>query len=326
VDIGVRVISESSIGSLISYNKDEICIDALKKKARGNKMFSNLSVFLTHNISLREKKNYGIFFTSQSLVKKIVYEIIRIQSRLNLRFKKILEPSFGSGEFLTVLSSIFENSEIVGLEYNYNVYNVVDMSVNKNKSMDLKNMDFLDFYDKNFDLIVGNPPYMSVRKQVYDSYSYLFSNKVNMYALFLVHALKKLNKRGLLVFIVPKNFFTLLSYNKIRVYIEENYTILDIVENNESSFLETRTETCVLFLQKERTQTKRFIVSYDKYVIFSPYFSFFRKRFFNGKSLKQQNFIVSVGRHVNSRDCEFLCATKNFLFRACDISNSNTIN
>ena len=48
--------------------------------------------------------------------------------------------------------------------------------------------------------------------------------------MFIIHSLKKLNKNGILSFIIPNSFFNCSYYKGIRKYIYENYAILDIVD------------------------------------------------------------------------------------------------
>ena len=48
-----------------------------------------------------------------------------------------------------------------------------------------------------------------------------------------------LNKNGILSFILPKNFFNSLFYEKTRKYIYENYKILYLEECNDK-YIETQ--------------------------------------------------------------------------------------
>ena len=60
-------------------------------------MFSELSITITKKLSKEEKKQGGIFFTPKSIVKKLVEKVLQVKQEFNF----VLEPSCGSGEFLT---------------------------------------------------------------------------------------------------------------------------------------------------------------------------------------------------------------------------------
>ena len=133
---------------------------------KGRKMQLNLTNYSqAANVELLEKPEeikskvinkfkYGQYFTKTKIVERIL--------NLILEFKKyshdvsILEPSFGTGNFLKVLS---ENNftNLVGCE--------IDSTLTENPR------DFFDFPLSNkFDLIIGNPPF--TKYNVFESYYY----------------------------------------------------------------------------------------------------------------------------------------------------------
>ena len=168
-----------------------------------------------------------------------------------------------------------------------------------NNHLVLKKDDFLKSPDskKKFDLIIGNPPFKLLKKSLVDNYSSFFPNKVNIYVLFILHCLKtKLEENGILTFILPKVFLNSVSYNNVRLYIKNNCKILAIMDNlKDNFFLGTNIETCVLFLQKKKTKSKKYFVFFGSYLCYSIQYKYLNKLLSKGKTLLQLGFTVNVG-------------------------------
>ena len=100
------------------------------------------------------KKSYGIYFTSQILVNKILDKLIFILTKLNIKIYTILEPSCGSGEFLTGLDNYFVGTHVLGIEHNDLVYNQLKKKMSLlNNHLVLKKDDFLKSPDSKKNLI-----------------------------------------------------------------------------------------------------------------------------------------------------------------------------
>ena len=66
--------------------------------------YTDLSKTITTSLDKENKKNNGIYFTSQELIGKMIKMLGR------RRFKRILEPCYGSGEFIRALSKKYKKS------------------------------------------------------------------------------------------------------------------------------------------------------------------------------------------------------------------------
>ena len=83
-----------------------------------------------------------------------------------------------------------------------------------------------------FDLIIGNPPYVSVKlisKTDKERFSKIFETgkgRFNLFTLFLERGHKLLKKDGNLVFIIPDVLFSNTEYRHIRKYIVDNGSII----------------------------------------------------------------------------------------------------
>ena len=83
-------------------------------------MFSQKSIELSKSISKEDRKKQGIYFTPNNIVKQTLLTLPK-----KFKPKTILEPSCGSGEFLTELKNSFQTSFITGIEYNKDIYNKI---------------------------------------------------------------------------------------------------------------------------------------------------------------------------------------------------------
>ena len=294
-----------------------------KKKATSpNLKFSNLSLVLSTKLTKTLKKNYGIFFTSTKLVNIILDRLKIILSKLNIKILTVLEPSCGSGEFLFGLNKYFSKLNILGIEYNDEIYDKIRNFSLTNNSLVIKKNDFLKFSkDKGFDLIIGNPPFKTIKKSLVVNYKTFFPNKVNLYVLFLLHSLKQLKENGVLVFVLPKSFLNSMSYINIRLYIKKNYKILFIIDDLiDNYFLGTSVETCVLFLQKKKSNSKKYFVFFGNYLSFSNHYKYLNELLTQGKSLKDLGFIITVGSVLKSNKDTFTGLEGSFI---CDTNICN---
>ena len=313
---------------LISLKTKNIIINFLdnqekKKKPLGtNLKFSNSSLILNSKLSKILKKNHGIFFTSKTLVNIILDRLRIILFKLKIKISTVLEPSCGSGEFLFGLDRYFSQLNILGIEYNDEVYDTIKNFLFTKNCLVIKKNDFLKFSsEKSFDLIIGNPPFKAIKKSLIVNYKTFFPNKVNLYVLFLLHSLKQLKENGILVFILPKSFLNSMSYNNVRFYIKNNYKILFIIDDLvDNYFLGTSVETCVLFLQKKKSNNRKYFVSFDKYLSFSNHYKYLNELLTQGKSLKFLGFNITVGSILKSKKDTFT-GLKGFFI--CDNSIRN---
>lgn len=260
--------------------------------------FSELSKQLTKQLSSATKKQYGIYFTPPSCI----HEHLELLTQFtNNNIPDILEPSFGSGEYIDALSRKFPSSHIVGIESNEQIYK--ESSVNKN-NVELICDDFIKYSTElRYDLIIGNPPYFVMKKEdVPIEYCPYFDGRPNIFLLFIVKSLSLLNDNGILSFVLPKSFLNCLYYDKTRAYIAANYQICHIVACDPTihAYLDTQQETIILIC-KATTKTidnSNFIWSVNGYTIFPLNCLTMRNLYTGSRSLSQLGFRVCIGKVV----------------------------
>lgn len=276
-------------------------------------MYSDLSKELTKEFSKKEKQDNGIFFTPPSFIQKNLALLPLTE------VSRVLEPSCGSGEYITALS-VFPDLQITGIEKNKEICSAPDFA-HISEMAEILNMDFLDFSSEPFDLIIGNPPYFIMKKtDVAKKYHSFFEGRPNIFILFIIKSMELLKDGGYLSFVLPANFLNCLYYEKTRKYLAQ-FKILHIVECNEK-YLDTQQETILLILQKTRTTESYDIKGYTIFTTKKNRESI-EKLYENSTTLKEMGFRVKVGTVVWNECKKILTAdpTKTRLIYSSDVNN-----
>lgn len=242
--------------------------------------FSENSSTLNKQLSKDTRKSEGIFFTPFSARKRL-FEVL---DTLHVSPKTILEPSFGSGEFLMDLYKRYPKSTVYGVEKNTTLFN----SVPRTKT--LYNEDFLEYTSKPVDLIVGNPPYLTVKTKQPEC----MTGRGNIYIQFLYKCLTQhLKLNGILAFILPTSLYNSSYYEPCRRYISENVTILHL-ETLDVTYYET-TQPTILIVIKNCKLNNDYIFEYldNKYI--TPFYKELYDLTKNTVTLKSLGFSVKTG-------------------------------
>ena len=222
--------------------------------------FSQLSKDITKGLNTQTKKKNGIFFTPLNIIEDTIMTVAKYCENNNKTIKRILEPSCGSCEFIKRLSEHYEDVHIDGIEYVPEIFEKINKSEFSDKeNIRLLNEDFLKVGNEMYDLIIGNPPYYVMKKTEVDKkYHEYFDGRPNIFVIFILHALSKLNPGGILSFVLPNSFCNCTYYNKLRVHLFENYNIIDIKDCSESSYLETAQNTVIFTISNEKGNNDEF--------------------------------------------------------------------
>ena len=283
--------------------------------------YSQLSKDITKQLTKKEKKDNGIYFTPPSTVIKN----IRYLKKLNINFERILEPSCGTGEFLNALSSRLPESSIVAVEKNTTIYDSLQNQFPER--IQIYNDDFITRnIDDKFNLIIGNPPYFVLKKKDVPSiYNDYYTGRPNIFIIFIIKSLSLLAEDGILSFVLPKSFTNCLYYDNTRKFINENYTILNI-ENCEDKYIETKQETITFVIQNKKPQKKnKFVLKINNFTIFGSkkMITKIKKLYKNSTNLDKLGFTVNVGNVVWNQCKDILTtdSTQTRLIYTSDISN-----
>ena len=86
---------------------------------------SELSISLTKSLDKKEKQDFGIFITPQTIIGKIVKEISDFASKQQLTIKTILEPACGTCEIVNYCDKYFPQITIDAVEFNDKVFSAI---------------------------------------------------------------------------------------------------------------------------------------------------------------------------------------------------------
>jgi len=228
----------------------------------GTPLFSELSKRITSSLTKDEKKNGGIFFTPPSCIQRIMTLLrgVSLSTHALQSFASILEPSCGSGEFLSALMREYPSANITGIEFHPVIYEGVSKHFavgGGGSKVQIQHGDFLKYRPVSPpDLIIGNPPYFVMKKEDVDAEYYpFFDGRPNIFILFIIKSAQLLSAGGVLCFVLPSNFMNSQYYDKTRKYIVRHFEILHIVrcgddDGGGGGYLDTQQDTIIIILRK----------------------------------------------------------------------------
>lgn len=297
--------------------------------------YSKLSYDVTKAIDKKIKKDSGIYFTHPTTIQQNLKYLDKYMKNV----KSILEPSFGTGEYISALiNSKTDNAHITGIELNKKIYDsVMKSNTFDHDQIDLLNEDFIqyDFKDKKYDLIIGNPPYFVIKKKdVNEDYLQYFDGRPNIFILFILKSLDLLAENGILSFVLPRNFQNCLYFAKVRQRVYNEFEILNLFECDDN-YIETKQKTIILIIRKKEKMTKS-ILNKNKLFVVEQAMSALGTReniktiknlMKETKTLEQMGFKVTVGKVVWNQNKQILTSDKNKtrLVYSSDISDKTLV-
>ena len=286
---------------------------------------SELSKKLSLTIDKKTKKENGIYFTPKNRVESMI-QFLKLYI---LKMTSVLEPSYGSGEFISYLHEAHPKLQIDGYELNEEIYK--NTSHLNNENIRVYNEDFICLdIDKKYDLILGNPPfYVMKKKDVSVQYYDYFDGRPNIFILFILKSLTLLNPNGILAFVLPKSFLNCLYYDKTRKYIYDNYDIL-LIDLCKDKYIDTQQETITFIIRNTKpTNNNCWTLNIHEHIVFGINCEINRMRelYEDSVSLYTLGFKVSVGTVVWNQSREILSddAKNTRLIYSSEIENNTLV-
>lgn len=176
------------------------------------------------------KAQRGQFFTVNDRVQKVMLDLIKTD-----KAGKILEPSSGEGHLVVALETA-GYTDITSVEF--------DPELEAISTVQPVRASFFDFAatrDIDYSCIFGNPPYVawkSLEKEQTENPNLVavkkgYSDKANLYYLFMDKCIDVLSNDGEMIFIVPKEWLYTSSAAPLRVKMLEQGSITHIVDCGE---------------------------------------------------------------------------------------------
>jgi len=245
--------------------------------------FREASSFFHHSLSKKDRSEQGIYFTP----KKVRSRLFEKLTELNLNPKLVLEPSFGTGEFLKDASELYPSTTLVGVEKNPDLFQSYPSTTTYCE-------DFITWtHKKKADLILGNPPYFVMKGK----YPECMTGRPNIYVLFLYKCLTQhLKPGGTLAFILPTSLYNSSHYQPMRDYLYQHTTICHLETLKKPGFYDTTQDTMLLILQLQKGPKDYFFLY--KQIYLSPYTTELTALVQDTKTLSELGLGVKTGNVV----------------------------
>ena len=306
-----------------------------KKEEKMLSQYSVLTLELTKSLSIKEKKDYGIFITPKVIVSHLLSIVISAET---FPIKRILEPSCGSCEFVRACDNLFTGVQIDAIELNNKIFAAIETMNDFKNSVQIIHSDFLKYDNEvKYDLIIGNPPYFVCKKEIVPKkYKDFCIGRPNIFSIFILHSLSLLNNGGILAFVVSKSFLNSLYYSEVRNYIKQTCDIISITDYTEhNEFIDTNQSTFGLVLRKKPADDIDAILSngcsfslrLKSGFIFSSNIPELSELFKNSTTLEKMGLSVRTGQIVWNEHKDELCddPSATVLIYNTNISSSNKV-
>ena len=227
-------------------------------------------------INSSEQKLRGVYYTPFELADKI----IQLFNFSNI--KNILEPSCGNGVFIDALAKnklLFTNVRITAVEIAKNELRKVEERYAYKSSLNLVYDDFLNFHDREkniqqFDLIIGNPPYIryqylteeqrTILSEIIQANGMKANKLINIWVCFLVACTKMLSEKGKIAFILPAELLQVTYAEEVRLFLSNQYSKITLITFKTLVFPDIQQEIVVFIGEKgEEKKGIRIIEMHD---------------------------------------------------------------
>lgn len=172
----------------------------------------------------------------------------------------IQEYSVNRSKLLLSLLALSEGEDIE--EFHFNIYQGDALRFNWRK--------YIENF-AGFQIIVGNPPYVSARnlddnaKENVKLWEVCTTGNPDLYIPFFQIGYENLSENGILGFITMNTFFKSLNGRALRRYFEENRTRIQIIDFGTLQIFKSKsTYTCICFLEKTEQNYIEYYKSADK--------------------------------------------------------------
>jgi len=275
------------------------------------------------SLSKDDRMDQGIFFTPKKARDLLFGKL----EEFKVCPKTILEPSFGTGEFLLDANRVYPDAHLLGVEKNEELFHSLECP-----NSTLVCADFLTWEGK-ADLIIGNPPYFvwktdtlsaKEKKAFAEKHASSMTGRPNIYIMFLHKCLEEhLEPDGYLAFILPTSLYNCSYYQPMRHYLEKYTALCHLETLNKPGFYETGQETCLLILQKKHGNTKDYVFTPRPGMVFlSPYYKELYDLTRNTQTLADLGLGVKTGNVVWNQVKPHLSDEGTLLVYSSNINNS----
>ena len=278
----------------------------------------NASLTRIAELTNSKRENNAAYYTNKFILNEIFKELPDIgKNEIN-----ILEPSVGVGNFLPFIFKKYENIKKVNIDVvdiDNNNLCILKLLLSKQKMPSNINLNFIHGdallynFAKQYDLVIGNPPFSKLK--VKDAKKYLKNNfnkdTTNTFEFFLEKAVAI---SDYVVMITPKSLLNTPEFNITRDLLSTKK--IDCIQDyGENGFKGVLVETICLFIETngnpkntivESFTLKKSIIQKQQYITDKtyPYWIIYRDEFFDdiSKKLDFNKFTVFRDRQITNKN------------------------
>lgn len=264
-------------------------------------MYSDITEKFYEKDNLDIRKEKGIYITPYSIINQCL-------DGEKIDGLDILEPSFGSGQFIDIVIKLLgkkKSANIVGVELFKELYDEVNKKYSSNKNVKLLNQDFLTWNTNDkFDLIIGNPPYFTknnLTNAEKKTFKEIITGRVNIYSLFIYKCIGMLKPNGRLIFVIPTSLLSSKYFEKLRYYIHKTCNIEDIDILGSKDFKDALQSTMIFKIKKLDENTKptiNYVIKFSNTIIFTQKYKTINNLIKGKKYISDYGCVVKTGNIV----------------------------
>ncbi len=202
-----------------------------------------------------DEKSTGSYYTPHDLIKYMISFV-----RKKTEVKRILEPSAGDGRFVEALCKFGYNIHAIEIDEAKSEY----LEKQEFKNTKITSADFIKYaltHEESYDLIIGNPPYISKRNleeasrelsyELMEYFNLPNSLFQNLWVSFILASIKLLSPNGSIFFVLPFEFLQVQYAEKLRNYLETRFSSIEIITFEERIFDYIEQDVCLVYLSNE---------------------------------------------------------------------------
>lgn len=210
-----------------------------------------------------ERNQRGQFATPYSLAKIIAEDLLhRVGKNAS-----ILEPSCGTGAFISALFSMSDTIRITGVEKDRSLCDIAQRLWGS-ENCHIINDDYFDYASmemQQFDAIISNPPYSrhhhlsKSEKKFYSQVTLTYSGVslsglAGLHAYFLLTGIGMLKENGVGSWLIPSELFSVNYGEPIRKYLTETVSLerIHFFDSDELQFDDALVTSCVAVVRKKK--------------------------------------------------------------------------
>lgn len=285
--------------------KKAIAVQVLEQKIEqleGKGPFRETSLKFHESISKEDRQTQGIFFTPKK-ARDLLFEKLR---ELGVSPRVILEPAFGSGEFLEDMRALYPTATVHAVEKNESLFK-------SGKGEGLVHADFLEYHGcPAADLIVGNPPYFLIdtsemtrkeKAEFAEKNQFCMVGRPNIYISFLYKCVTEhLADDGHIAFVIPTSLMNCSYYQPMRNHIAK-YMTIKAIQELDVKYYEAGQDTMLLILQKKAGGTD-YLYTMNGCIYMSPRWRELEEMFKGTTRLSALGFAAKTGEVVWNQEKE----------------------